>query len=98
VKTIRGLQDLLAFDFYTDRIYRATIVALVANLARLTNWLDQRLVNGLVNGIGRASLQSAESLKLGVSGQMQTYVLTVIVAIVLALTALSWFSGAEVLP
>jgi hypothetical protein len=29
---------------------------------------------------------------------MQTYVLTVIVAIVLALTALSWFSGAEVLP
>ena len=98
IRPLRTLQDLLAYDFYTDRIYRATIVALVANLARLTNWLDQRLVNGLVNGIGRASLQSAESLKLGVSGQMQTYVLTVIVAIVLALTALSWFSGAEVLP
>jgi hypothetical protein len=29
---------------------------------------------------------------------MQTYVLTVIVAIVLALSALSWFTAAEVLP
>jgi NAD(P)H-quinone oxidoreductase subunit 5 len=98
VQAIRSLQDLLAFDFYTDRIYRATIVASVANLARFTNWLDQRLVNGLVNGIGRASLQSAESLKLGVSGQLQSYVLTVIVSIVLSLTGLIWFARAEVLP
>jgi NAD(P)H-quinone oxidoreductase subunit 5 len=73
-------------------------VASVANLARFTNWLDQRLVNGLVNGIGRASLQSAESLKLGVSGQLQSYVLTVIVSIVLSLTGLIWFARAEVLP
>jgi NAD(P)H-quinone oxidoreductase subunit 5 len=73
-------------------------VAFVAHLARFTNWLDQRLVNGLVNGIGRASLQSAESLKLGVSGQLQSYVLTVLVAIVLSLTGLIWFAAAEVLP
>jgi NAD(P)H-quinone oxidoreductase subunit 5 len=98
IQAIRSFQDLLAFDFYTDRIYRATIVAFVAHLARFTNWLDQRLVNGLVNGIGRASLQSAESLKLGVSGQLQSYVLTVLVAIVLSLTGLIWFAAAEVLP
>jgi NAD(P)H-quinone oxidoreductase subunit 5 len=55
-------------------------------------------VNGRVNGIGRASLQSAESLKLGVSGQLQSYVLTVLVAIVLSLTGLIWFAAAEVLP
>jgi NAD(P)H-quinone oxidoreductase subunit 5 len=98
IQAIGSLQDLLAFDFYTDRIYRATIVAFVASLARLSNWLDQRLVNGLVNGIGRVSLQSAESLKLGVSGQLQSYLLTVLVAILLSLGALSWLAGAEVLP
>jgi NAD(P)H-quinone oxidoreductase subunit 5 len=90
-KTVRVVQDLLAFDFYTPAIYRATIVAFVAGLANLTNWFDRVVVNGLVNGIGRASLISAEGLKLGVSGQMQTYVLTVLVAIVLLLSAMQWW-------
>ncbi|MFN5697155.1 MAG: erythromycin esterase family protein, partial [Cyanobacteriota bacterium] len=92
-EAVRMLQDLLAFDFYTDRIYRSTIVAFVAGLARITNGFDQVVVNGLVNRIGRFSLASAEGLKLGVSGQMQTYVLTTLVAIVLLLTSLSWFHG-----
>jgi NAD(P)H-quinone oxidoreductase subunit 5 len=92
VQPLRSLQDLLAFDFYTERVYRNTVVALVALLARLTDWLDRRLVNGLVNGLGRLSLQSAEGLKLGVNGQLQSYVLTVVVAIVLLFSALSWLA------
>jgi len=90
IPPLRALQDLLASDFYTDRIYRATIVAAVAGLARLTVWFDRTLVNGLVNGIGRLSLASAEGLKLGVGGQLQSYVLTVVAAIVLLLASLQW--------
>ena len=90
-KSVRLVQDLLAFDFYTPAIYRATIVAFVAGLARLTNWFDRVVVNGLVNGLGRASLISAEGLKLSVSGQMQSYVLTVLVAIVLLFSAMQWW-------
>jgi NAD(P)H-quinone oxidoreductase subunit 5 len=89
-RPFRSLQDLLSQDFYTERVYQLTIVAWVAALARLANWLDRRLVNGVVDGIGRLSLQSADNLKLSVSGQLQSYVLTVIVAIVLLLMALSW--------
>ena len=47
-------------------------------------------MNGLVNGIGRLSLASAEGLKLGVSGQLQSYVLTVLAAILLLLASLQW--------
>ena len=36
-------------------------------------------------------MQSAEGLKLSVSGQGQSYVLTVLVAILLFLTSVSWF-------
>lgn len=90
---LRSLQNLLAYDFYTGQIYRATVVAFVAGAARFTDWLDQRLVNGLVNGIGRLSLQSAETLRLSVSGQLQSYVLTVVLAILLLLSALSWWGG-----
>ena len=49
------------------------------------------MVDGLLNGGARFSLASADSLKLSVSGQSQSYVLTVLLAIVLFLTAVSWF-------
>ncbi|MDM7953381.1 MAG: NAD(P)H-quinone oxidoreductase subunit F [Cyanobium sp. CZS 25K] len=93
LQPLRLVQDLLAFDFYTDRIYRATIVAFVAAMARLTNGFDQLVVNGLVNRIATVSMGSAESLKLGVSGRLQTYVFTVVAAIVLLVGSLSWLGG-----
>jgi NAD(P)H-quinone oxidoreductase subunit 5 len=90
---LRRLLDLLAFDFYTDRIYRATIVAFVAGLARITNGFDQLVVNGVVNRIADASMASAQSLRLGVSGQLQSYVLTLVAAIVLLVGSLAWLGG-----
>jgi len=91
---LRRLQDLLAFDFYTERIYQATIVAFVVGLARFFNGLDRRGVNGLVNGIGRLSLQSADNLKFNVSGQLQSYLLTVVTSLVVLLTSLNWLLAA----
>ena len=85
VKPVRLMQDLLAYDFYTDRVYRVSIVRLVSSLAQAADWLDRIVVNGMVNGVGRLSLASAEGLKLGVSGASQTYVLTVVAAVVLLL-------------
>jgi NAD(P)H-quinone oxidoreductase subunit 5 len=88
---LRALQDLLAADFYTDRLYRVTIVAFVAGLARLTSRFDRAVVSGLANRVGLASLSSADTLRLGVSGQLQSYVLTLVAAIVLLFAGLAWF-------
>ncbi len=93
LRPLRLLQDLLAFDFYTDRIYRATIVAFVAGMARITNGFDRLVVNGLVNRIAAGSMASAQSLKLGVSGRLQTYIFTMAVAIVLLVGSLAWLGG-----
>ena len=90
LRPLRMLQELLAYDFYTDRIYRVTIVALVAGLSRAAARFDRDVVNALVNRVGSLSLASAEGLKLSVTGHTQTYVLTGTVAIVLLLTSLSW--------
>lgn len=92
-RPLRVVQDLLAYDFYTDRIYRATIVAAIARLAAFTNAIDQLLLNRFSDRVGRFALASAESLRLGVSGQMQSYVLTVLLSLVLLLTSLSWIFG-----
>jgi len=91
--TLRVLQDLLAYDFYTPEIYRRIIVIPVASLARFTRWFDITVVKGLVDGVGRLSLTTAEGLKLSVSGQLQSYVLTLIVAIVLLLGGLQVLRG-----
>lgn len=93
IKPLRALQDLLAYDFYTDKLYRATIVRLVAGFADLTNSFDQEVITGLANRLGSLSMQGAQGLKLAVSGQMQTYVLTAVLAIVLLLGSLIWSLG-----
>ena len=90
---LRVVQDLLAYDFYTTEIYRRTIVIPIASLARLIRWFDIHVVKGFVDGIGRLSLTTAEGLKLSVSGQMQSYVLTLLVAIVLLLVGLQLILG-----
>jgi NAD(P)H-quinone oxidoreductase subunit 5 len=93
LKPLRALQDLLAYDFYTDKIYRSTIVAFVAALARAIDRFDRLVLNQIVNRFGSVSMASSENLKLAVSGQLQSYVLTVLVAIVMLLTGLVWLQG-----
>ncbi|MBD2257814.1 NAD(P)H-quinone oxidoreductase subunit F [Pseudanabaena sp. FACHB-2040] len=84
------VQNLLAYDFYTPRIYRNTIVLGVATLSRLTDWLDRYLVDGLVNFVGLASLFGGETLKYGNSGRFSFYGLTILSGVVLIGLFMSW--------
>lgn len=92
VGDIRGklnpVQDLLAYDFYIDRIYRLTVVALVSLGSRTVSWIDRYIVDGLVNAVGFVALISGQSLRYSASGQSQFYVITILigVATLLALT------------
>ena len=87
---VRWIQDLLAYDFYTERFYRLTIVNVVAAFSRFASSFDRVVVDGLLHGMARFSLSSAEGLKLSISGRSQTYVLTVVAAILVFLSSLSW--------
>ena len=87
---LRWFQDLLENDFYTERFYRVTIVNVVALFSNLAYNFDRYVVDGFLHGLARLSLQSAEGLKLSVSGKSQSYLLTAIAAIVLLLSSLSW--------
>lgn len=86
----KPLQDLFAYDFYTPRLYRSSVVGSVDLVSRLTDWIDRYVVDGFVNFVGIASIFGGETLKYGNSGQMQFYALTItggaiaLIAIVLA--------------
>ncbi|WP_013322955.1 NAD(P)H-quinone oxidoreductase subunit F [Gloeothece verrucosa] len=76
--SLRFLQDLFAYDFYLDKIYQYTVVAVVASLSKLASWFDRYIIDGLVNLISLATIFSGNALKYNVSGQSQFYLLTII--------------------
>lgn len=84
------LQNILAYDFHTDQLYRLTVVFAVRQGARLTAWFDQYVVDGMINLMGVASILSGESLKYTISGQSRNYLLTVFVGVILGIAWLGW--------
>jgi NAD(P)H-quinone oxidoreductase subunit 5 len=74
----QGLQDLLAYDFYTAKLYRITIIFSVAQIAKFADMIDRFVVDGIVNLVGLFSLLGGEGLKYSTSGQTQFYALTVL--------------------
>ncbi len=80
-KSLRFLQDLLAYDFYIERVYELTVVWAVVQSAKFTTWLDRYVVDGLVNLVGLATIFSGQALKYNVSGQSQFYILTILLGV-----------------
>jgi NAD(P)H-quinone oxidoreductase subunit 5 len=70
-----ALQNFFTYDFYVQRFYQITIVWLVAISARIINWFDRYIVDGLVNFVGMGTLFSGQALKYSTSGQSQLYIL-----------------------
>ena len=89
-RPVRIAQDLLAYDFYTERLYDKTVVAAVSSLANLSSWFDRYVVDGLVNGVGLASLFGGEGLKYSASGQSQLYLLTIFAGVGLLGIFMTW--------
>jgi NAD(P)H-quinone oxidoreductase subunit 5 len=94
---LRFMQDLLAYDFYVDRLYRVTVVLVVSIISRFSYWCDRYIVDGVVNLVGLASLFSGESLKYSISGQSQAYMLTILVGVGLIGAVLTWSMWSSVM-
>lgn len=79
--SLRFLQDLLAYDFYVEKLYRVTVVFAVDVISKLSNWIDRYVVDGFVNLVGFATIFSGQGLKYSASGQSQSYVLTILLGV-----------------
>jgi NAD(P)H-quinone oxidoreductase subunit 5 len=89
-KPIRVVQDILSFDFYIDKLYLLTVVAVVGGLSRVMAWFDRYIVDGVVNVVGLASVMGGEGLKYSASGQSQFYVLTILLGVSVLGLLLTW--------
>lgn len=85
----QALQDFFAYDFYTAKLYRLTIVFAVGLVSKIISWFDRYIIDGAVNFVGLATVLGGEGLKYNVSGQSQFYVLTILIGLTLFL---GWFA------
>ena len=79
----KAVQDFFAYDLYTEKLYRVTIVFVVGLISRLVYLCDRYLVDGVINLVGLATIFSGESLKYNVSGQSQYYFLSIVLGVIL---------------
>jgi NAD(P)H-quinone oxidoreductase subunit 5 len=87
---IKFVQDLLAYDFYIDRIYRLTVIFVVSSFSKISTWIDLYIVDGLVNLVALATVFSGQSLKYNTSGKTQAYVLTILFGVSLFALLMTW--------
>ena len=86
----KPLQDLLAYDFYTAKIYRLSIVLVVGLVSQIMFWFDRYIVDGIVNLVGFATVLSGQSLKYNATGQTQFYALTILLGVAFLGIMVSW--------
>jgi NAD(P)H-quinone oxidoreductase subunit 5 len=77
----KGLQDLLAYDFYTPKLYKMTIIFSVDQISKFADMVDRFVVDGIVNFVGLFSLLGGEGLKYSTNGQTQFYAFTVLLGV-----------------
>jgi NADH-quinone oxidoreductase subunit L len=79
-----GLGKVLENKWYVDELYDKAIVNPLNQFGRfLKNIIDNKVVDGLVNGVGRVVNYSSRQLRLLQSGQVGNYVLLMVVSMVL---------------
>ena len=94
----KPLQDLLAYDFYTPKLYRLSIVFGVDLISKLTDIVDNLVVDSIVNFVGLVSVLAGDNLKYSNSGQTQFYAFTVLLGVGCLGMWVSWpFWGTQAL-
>ena len=81
-----GLGKWLENKWYVDELYDSVIVKPLSRAAEfLRSWVETRIIDGLVNGVGRSVQYAGRQLRLIQSGQVGSYVLLMVVSMVLIL-------------
>jgi NADH-quinone oxidoreductase subunit L len=82
--TTDGLSGVLANKWYVDELYDTIVIKPLDRLAAfLGSVVDNKIVDGLVNGVGKAVQFSGRQMRLLQSGQVGSYILIMMISIIL---------------
>jgi NAD(P)H-quinone oxidoreductase subunit 5 len=80
---VPAIQNFFAQDLYVQKFYQLTIVWLIATSAKVVDWFDRYVVDGLVNLVGFGTLFSGQSLRYTNTGQSQFYILSMFSGVII---------------
>lgn len=82
--TDHGISGLLANKWYVDELYEATVIRPIGVLANFFNKVvEVKVIDGFVNGVGKAVQFSGRQLRWLQSGQVGSYILIMTISIIL---------------
>ncbi|MGB2923893.1 MAG: NAD(P)H-quinone oxidoreductase subunit F [Limnothrix sp.] len=82
------VRNFFAKDLYTAELYDNTIVASVAFISKIVDWLDRYFVDGVINLFGVFTIFGGQSLKYNNSGQSQYYLFSIVIGLLLFLSVI----------
>jgi NADH-quinone oxidoreductase subunit L len=83
---LTGLQRVLYNKWYVDELYEKTIVRPLISVSRASwRYIDQNIIDGMVNGAGRASRSLGWAGSHLQSGQVNTYAFAIVVGAIVVL-------------
>src|SRR5262249_51848100 len=87
-----GIYRVLANKYYVDEIYDATIVQPIRIVSEEGLWkgIDVGLIDGVVNGVGRAVRGTSEVLRRLQTGSVRAYAASLFLGVVLILGYYLW--------
>jgi len=81
--TLSGLQWVLHNKFFVDEFYDAIIVRPLRSVSNLGyRWIEQGLIDGLVNGIGSVSNGLSASMRFLQSGKIGFYMIAMVISFI----------------
>ena len=79
-----GIGRILANKWYVDEIYDAVIVKPIQSVSTFfNNILEKKGIDGFVNGIGKAVNYGSRQIRLLQTGQVSTYMMLMVVAVLI---------------
>jgi len=93
-ESMRAVHGLLAGKYFVDELYGAVIVRPLVWLSTNVLWrdVDERAIDGTVNGLGRGAARSGDYLRRLHSGNTRSYAAWIIVGALLLTTVLVWMA------
>jgi NADH-quinone oxidoreductase subunit L len=86
---IRGpIAELAERRFLVDEAYEAVFVSAGGGLSRALVWFDTRVVDGLVNGAGAASIAVGQAVRRTQTGLVRRYVAVMVLGVLVLLAVL----------
>jgi NADH-quinone oxidoreductase subunit L len=90
--TSEGLHKLLYNKYYVDELYQAVVVGPLVWLSHNVLWkvLDEGVIDGAVNGIGRVTTSVGDTVRHTQSGNTRSYAVWVLLGAIVVFAIIFW--------